>query len=120
MKLINIPSFSKLRLRLQKFRADGGSWKYILFKLRLTLQKFRPDGGSWKYILFKLRLTLQKFRSHGGFWIYWRSSIFRVDYVFGSEEFFQGWRLEKFIHYPSNASDHNFVLAEFASLSETE
>ena len=49
-----------------------------------------------------------------------KKPIFRVDYVFGSEEFFKGWRLEKFIHYPSNASDHHFVLAEFASLPETK
>jgi len=37
----------------------------------------------------------------------------RVDYVFSSESFNKAWTLQSFNHFPYEASDHSFVLAEF-------
>jgi len=37
----------------------------------------------------------------------------RVDYVFSNKSFEDNWTLTSFLHYPHNASDHSFVMAEF-------
>jgi len=37
----------------------------------------------------------------------------RVDYVFSSDSFNKAWTLTSFNHFPYDASDHSFVMAEF-------
>merc|ERR1712179_98624 len=37
----------------------------------------------------------------------------RVDYVFSSDSFDKAWTLTAFNHFPYDASDHSFVVAEF-------
>jgi len=40
----------------------------------------------------------------------------RVDYVFSSSAFIKNWTLQSFHHFPYEASDHSFVVAEFGQI----